>query len=121
MLQTVRRAVVDRAGKPPCGIRLLTSSSAPISLHSFILSGVKPSSFTKKMSGFNSLISLLKSNGNSGLSLSEAQKRQAIIDVNAYYDELEEEAREKDAENAEESKKKENAAIKALNDKKLLM
>ena len=54
-----------------------------------------------------------------GLKLSEAQKRQAIIDVNAYYDELEKEAREKDAENAEENKKKENAAIKALNDKKL--
>lgn len=53
------------------------------------------------------------------LKLSEAQKRQAIIDVNAYYDELEKEAREKDAENAEENKKKENAAIKALNDKKL--
>jgi len=53
------------------------------------------------------------------IKLSEAEKRQAVIDVNAYYDELEKEAREKDAENAEENKKKENAAIKALNDKKL--
>jgi len=53
------------------------------------------------------------------IKLSEAEKRQAVIDVNAYYDELEKEAREKDTENAEENKRKENAAIKALNDKKL--
>ena len=53
------------------------------------------------------------------IKLSEAEKRQAIIDVNAYYDELEEEARQKDKENAIAAKNEENAKIKALNDEKL--
>ncbi len=53
------------------------------------------------------------------IKLSEEEKRQAVIDVNAYYDELEEEARKKDTENAIAAKNEENAKIKALNDKKL--
>ena len=61
MRHSLRKAVVERVGRLPCGKRLLTIYSMLFSLQNCSLAGVCPSLFTKKISGFKPFTSSVKS------------------------------------------------------------